>query len=611
MKRTMMAIAVGFAMNAAFALPYQVTKEAEQISGGSIVSDPSASNSQAVTRTTDGIYTWWVNDTASMQPGSYSVYARVALASGVTGSRNFGLNVTYGGTNITSVNTSISHKAYKWVRVGGFDLTSVGAQLQIADWSNAGLSVDKMAVVKDISIEAESVAGSATTLINDASASGQRAVTMTSPGIYTWWFPATNDMRPGDYSVYASLASSDGAPHSFGEHLVLNEVDTSVVNVTVSATGYQWYKFNDLIYTGSGQSVRVADYSDAKLRVDRLKLVRATPYDEDSGLQSLFAGGDVALGDREQVIFRGVPNGVSQLQDPGRVSIIQANPTTVYAYIRQRIISNPETFEIYVAISSDGGKTFDVVNDPILTRAQTGLATLYDAAVLKRPDGYYMVFEGAGNNCSFASRAAYSADGLTNWQFRNTPVCTTSWDISASTPNYFVDAESGTQYLQWVNVDVPAAATNLYQTTVNSLWTGTLTFGTSNDMLAYAVPRSAPGQWDYANTGSGSVMYEDGYYYRVYEGANSYGCAAPAGGTSQWGLGIMRTNTPANRSTWSRSPKNPFLLAGKADSCWMQYPNLARVDGATYLYYNYTLPNWVPEPQSNTLSIFRHKLIQR
>ncbi|GAA0425644.1 hypothetical protein ACFOY5_14290 [Massilia aurea] len=597
------------ATSMAVALPYQITREAELVSGGTNVAEPGTSTNQVVTRTTDGIYTWWVTETQSMQPGSYTVYARIALAPGVTTPRNFGFGAYYNEVNISTQQTLISNKAYKWVIVGSVDLKEVGKQLRISDWSAAGLAVDKVAILKDISIEAEAAAGG--TVITDLNASNQKAVTSTTVGNYVWWLPATNDMRSGDYTVHASLSSADGASHAFGGHIVLNGNETPVVTRVVSNTGYQWYPLNNFVYTGPSQSVRFSDYSDAKLKVDRIKLVRSTPYDENSTLQSLFAGGRTALGDREQVIWRGSLTD-RKLKDPGRVAVVQVNANTVYAYFRQEIdwrqgqTKTENKFDLFMAVSNDGGRNFTVSPTPIITRAGTGLDVLVDPSVVRRPDGYYMVFEGGGNGCTWTSRSAFSADGVNNWQFRNTPVCTTNYDISGSVPNYFVDVENGNQYLQWVSVDTVSLIALQYQATISSLWTGTLNFSNTSAMQPYALPRSSPGQWDYINSGSGSVMYEDGHYYRVYEGATSSECKG------QWGLGIMRTATPSTLSSWTRSSHGPYLQAAKADNCWMQYPVLAKINGSTFLYYNYGIENWVDEQTGNynTLATYRHKLIQ-
>jgi hypothetical protein len=218
-----------------------------------------------------------------------------------------------------------------------------------------------------------------------------------------------------------------------------------------------------------------------------------------------------------------------------------------------------------------------------------------------------MVFEGYGKGCGFSSMSAFSADGLTNWVVRNVPVCATSalgTRGSGSVPNYYVDVETGTQYLQWASVNDPAGVVRRYQAALpNGPFQGQLRFDTPEQMLPYALPRATAGSWDYANTSAGSVLYEDGYYYMVYDGATTSRC------DSQWALGTMRTATPSVLSSWVRSEKNPFMMAGKADSCWLQYPSISRLAGGTYLYYQNPLDTWVPG--NNNLTIYRHKLIQQ
>lgn len=602
MKNSMLLLTLGLVMGSALAAPYQLTKEAELASGGTVTVSPGASGNSAVTRSTDGSYSWWISGSTGMTTGSYSVYARIALAPGTTTARQFGLFVNYGDVQLATQGTSISNKAYKWMRIGGFDLKATGSPLRISDWSAPGLSLDKLAIVKDISIEAESVTQQ--TIFADTAASGQKAVTSASGGIYTWWSPATAEMSPGDYTAYASIASTDGASHKFNEIVSLNSTDKPSVSAAVSSTGYQWYKLNDFVYSAKGQTVRLSDYSESKLKVDRIKLVRATPYEENSTAQTLFAAGDYALGPREEVVFRGKPNGIAELQTPARVALVQASPGKVYAYLRQELIKDSRIFEMYAAVSSDGGLTFDLIPEPIMTRAQTKLGTLLDPSVTKRVDGYYMIFEGSLEGCSWSARAAFSADGLTNWQFLNTPVCTTNWDIGAGVPNYFVDVETDSQYIQWSANDSLAHTVTLHQAPIEKLFEDKLSFGSVMEMAKYAMPRAAPGNWDYVNRSSSNVFYEDGYYYLVHDGANNSEC------TGQWGLGIMRTATPTDRNSWVSSPAGPIIMASKTDNCWLGAPSLTKINNITYYYYLnpevYYVPNGV-----NIRTIFRHRLIQK
>jgi len=90
------------------------------------------------------------------------------------------------------------------------------------------------------------------------------------------------------------------------------------------------------------------------------------------------------------------------LYNAGRVALVYANANTIYAYFRQPtlpIVPDILSAEIYVAVSTDGGKNFAVQPNPMISIPQTvaGIGTLtnaYDPDVIKLNGGYYMVFEG-------------------------------------------------------------------------------------------------------------------------------------------------------------------------------------------------------------------------
>lgn len=584
----------------AYAAYTQVTVEAEQVSGGTIISDVDASNGSAVTRTTDGIYTWWISETSALTTGSYSVYVRAKLSSPSSTSASFGPQIVYGTTNLVNLNAVITNHTYQWVRVGSFDLGQIGGQLRIGDWSSAGLTVDKLAIVKDVSTEAELATGG--TIITDTNASGGRAVSLSAPGGYSWWLPAQSELKPGDYMVQALLASADGAAHNFGEVVSLDNVDSAPTNLSVSATGYQWYTLNSFSNAGGTQSVRVSDYSEGKLKLDKVRLVRRTPYEKTSATQALYAAGANTLGPREQVVFNGIPTGFTALKDPGRVSIVQANASTTYAYFRQEL-TPPGTvdyvFQIYMATSTDGGKTFTIKPDPViqLPTALGNVTKAYDQQVTKRPDGtYYMVFEGVqSSGCTnFSALAASSPDGV-NWTVKNTPICATG-GLPTSVPNYYFNVETNQQYIQWAAVDVANAVTRRYQYALpGDLLTSKLNNTQVSQIAQYAFPQAATGSWESNNNSAGTTIFEDGYYYLVYDGSSKYNC------TGRWGLGVMRSNTPGTISTWAKSTKNPFLQANLDTSCWLQYPDIVSLPGGTYIYYQNAEVNY-----GTNLTIFRN-----
>lgn len=581
-------IFLGFFSLSASAAFTQLVTEAESVSGGTVISDSMASGGSSVTRTTDGIYVWWLIDTSPLTVGPYSVYIRAKVASSSVASVNFGAVVYYGTTSIGSQNLSITNHSYSWIRVASVDLPQIGGQLRISDYSAAGLDVDKLAVVKDVAIEAElSTTGP---IIADTSASGGRAVALSTAGNYSSWTPSQGDLQLGDYDLYARIASADGASHNFGEDVNINGVDDSYINSLVTSATYQWIKLNSFVNSGGSTAIRIADYSQPGLKLDQLRLIKRTPYEKMSSVQNLFAGGVAALGPREQMVFTGIPTGLTYLQDPGGISVVQADASTVYAYFRQHFFSPNDHWQIYVAKSVDGGKTFAVVPDPIIPiTLNTAATNAYDPTVIKRPDGYYMVFEGTISGCNhFSSIAAFSVDGVTNWQVKNTPICTVNpiasvepYKGSASVPDFFVDAESGANYIIWASENDQAEVTSQFLATLpNGIFVDQLKFGgTDPQMTPYAIPRDKVNSWDYQLNASSSIKYEDGYYYMAYDGATNYKCAG------QWGLGMMRTKTPGVVNSWVRSTKNPFILASNIGSCWVSYPKIATINSVTYLYY--------------------------
>lgn len=611
--------------------------EAEQVAGGTITQEMQTSGGSSVTRSSGGIYVWWVTSTADLTPGTYSFYARIALASGVSTSQSFTANIYYNEQLIGSPSLSVSNKHYRWMRVGSFELSQVGASLRIADWSPAGMKVDKIAIVKDVLSQAESTPGG--TVINDASALGGQAVTRTTAGIYTWWNVNTSDLKPGDYEVHIRLRSSDGAGHNHTGVVTLDGVNQPTTSAVISSTAYQWVKFNDFTYSGGTQTLRISDYSAPSLRIDAIRLVRRTPYDTHAGAQILFAAGSDAhmyqQPEPDEILFtfsNGAPNnGRGKFVNEGRVSVVQKDHDTYLIYFRQSYpYGTNEVFQIFMGKSTDGGKTFDVAREPIITwnapvnvnGAYRGtLTTAYDPAVTRYNGKYYMVFEGSGAGCWFSAYTAESTDGETGWTVTNIPVCSlftpsqTNQLGSVSTPTYYIDPQTNTQYIQWVSADVLHQKTRHFQATLpNGPSSGTLTFGDSNvaAMEAYVMPQgqTAADAWEVNNFGAGNVYYEDGYYYLAYEGADSYGCN-PIGGTSRWGLGIIRTSTPGVLSSWTRSPKNPYMLSPSDGSCWLEYPQLVTLPSGVFLYYSDFLKYWAPDygGDTNTRTTFRKRIM--
>jgi hypothetical protein len=336
------------------------------------------------------------------------------------------------------------------------------------------------------------------------------------------------------YTVSARARSLDGAAHTFGEHVVINGQETNLFNKSISRTSYAWYSLGTFFYNGS--SLRLADWSDPNLSIDRLKI-------------------------------------------EGFIT------------------------EMYMAISTDGGRTFNVQPNPVISsQSIPGLGrvvTSLDPDVIRLADGYYMLFEGFGDGCTApSSYIAYSADGLTNWQVKNASVCTTNWDGGARAPNFVKDAQSNQLYIHWVSIyETPEHITTRHQAQFKSNLFDRIT----TDVRQGQLPQSPPDKWDGKNFGSGNVMYEDGYYYLFYEGANDYKCAG------QWGIGLARTNNIASPTSWEKLSRNPLLWAALSGSCWISYPEIIKVNNDYYLYYEDPFPYW--QEFNHTRTIFRRKIV--
>lgn len=615
-RNTLLGIASLYAMQFANAGITQSVGEAEAFSGGTVVADSNASGFKAVSRSSGGIYMWWQQDTTSLATGSYSVYARIALADGVTAQQTFYPEVIYGTQSLAKLTTTITNKQFAWVRLGSFVLPQVGGVLRISDYSTPGMKLDKMAIVKDSVAEAENVSGG--TVVNDAAASGGRAVTRTDGGIYTWWVPAVGDLSAGDYQVFARLRSVDGAAHNFISYVALDGVASSSMNYASRSTTYEWVKLNDFTYAGGSQQIRVSDWSDPGLNVDQIVVARRTPNDQHSAAQALFAGGSAKLGSREEVYFTGTPhhgfhdiNGSSIIDNidystrilgQGRVSVVPGSTDgEYYIFFRQQNLYKPPsgTYQIFQGKSTDNGRTFAIDPNPAIPITGS-LTTAYDPQVVKRAEGYYMVFEGVTDVCGYSSVAASKLNGATTWTVRNTPVCTTfpgdkdkGYSGSGSTPSYYVDGETGAQYLQWVSVNGWDKITTHYQaslgTAPGALFTTALHFSNDSTMSAYQIPQGVAG-WESKNFGVANMYYEDGYYYMVYGGANAYNCEehAPDGSPNTWSLGIARTRTPADKTSWVRSFNNPIQISKYTGNCWLEEPQLVPLNGqggGLYMYF--------------------------
>lgn len=297
--------------------------------------------------------------------------------------------------------------------------------------------------------------------------------------------------------------------------------------------------------------------------------------------------GRAVLGTKTLVSFEGNPR-THEFQTTTRVALIEGADGVIYAYFRQ-YIAPPENqvYETYLAVSSDGGLHFEVQPDPIISPHTVpdigNVVTAYDSDVIKRNDGYYMVFECAiYGKCNFSACIAFSVDGKSNWNILGVPVCSLDPNYSASVPN-FVQKPDGTTYLQWAQMNIPQEIVTHHQVLMGSDLSKEITTNTNIGQL----PQSTdPKFWDSRNFGSGNVINEGEYYYLFYEGANSYGCNPTTQSvTSQWGIGMARTNNLNEPSSWEKSKLNPLMMAIYHDSCWVAYPEIIKIKNRYYLYY--------------------------
>lgn len=629
MRNLITLLAIGIAFGDAQAGFTQVTIEAEsqQAIAGTYLSDVRAGEGAAVMRTSDGPYAWWERGTADLTAGWYSLYVRAARAPNSQGTRSFIPEVYLNEAVLLGAGaTTPDAEVYDWRRVVSFNLQDIGESdsIRVGDYSHAGLLIDKLALVKDVYSPAEASGVKVGDLATDPGATGgatDNAVTRETSGIYAWWTVTTSDLVPGDYDVYARIRSGNGQPHDFVSFAQLDSITPTPRITSISSQEYSWTKVNEFVFSGSGQSVEIADYSDAGMYLDAIRLVRRTPNDQHTMAQRLFAAGNPALGSPQEVGFAlpspNDPDYVAnfQMTEPGRVAVVPLGGASLLAYFRQSLPN--QRFQIHVATSSDGGATFRVNPSPIIAPGG-GLIMAYDPQVAPSPaGGYEMVFEGESSSCLFSAFSATSSDGIAWTAGSSAVVCgyfpfvdgpDPDPDLdqvtgSISVPAHFRDVRTGASYLQFVSIDDTAALTRRYQVSLPyGLATQNQYFDDKSEISGYSLPPGQTGSWDERNFGAGNVFYEDGFYYLVYEGADHYNCE---GGT--WGLGIARASDPSVLSGWIRSPKaaGQIIAAAQSGNCWISYPQLVAQPGGTYLYYYDPLTNWANPMPSPSRSFFR------
>lgn len=345
-----------------------------------------------------------------------------------------------------------------------------------------------------------------------------------------------------------------------------------------------------------------------------------------------FWSGKAKLGDPELITFNS-QKGLTV--SPSRLALIQVG-NKIYAYFRQRILTcnnfppgavcdetNHYNWYIAMAISDDYGKTFNVLDNqkiiyPGVYSNVGRINSAYDPDVLYWKNNYYMVFEtsdvGAGPGgtapyCSWSSGLAKSSDGY-NWDLIKIAVCPPDWNTGGGVPR-LIDAGEKT-YIQWAggylnNTYEGKNRVFMNQSEINLLDPQTI-LNPHQGRLPTPISTS---DWDYPNRGSGNVIKEGDYYYLFFEGSNSSGCE-PDGWSnnkrSLWGFAMARTNNIASETSWHIHPDNPIYTAPISGSCWIEYPEIIKINDEYYLYY----PNYFTNYSDSTnKSIFRQKIIPK
>jgi len=129
--------------------------EAESASGGTVIADGDASGLHAVTRASDGTYTWWVLPSGNAPHGSYTAFVRARTADGQP--HTFTEHVLSDETSIAILATSVNSSAYRWRRLSEFNFS--GSTLRLSDCSNPSLVVDKVIIEPVQVVNAKDVSG--------------------------------------------------------------------------------------------------------------------------------------------------------------------------------------------------------------------------------------------------------------------------------------------------------------------------------------------------------------------------------------------------------------------------------------------------------------------
>ncbi|MCF7835641.1 MAG: hypothetical protein K9M15_00775 [Candidatus Marinimicrobia bacterium] len=378
----------------------------------------------------------------------------------------------------------------------------------------------------------------------------------------------------------------------------------------------KWQCKHDVVCSGTASSMGYGVFGpSSRNKLNELCGVTSTSYQEEpesaqrssssesatssvgttrAATLSEFWAGKAYLGESEYIPFSGTPSGgISANYLEGGVAYVDNGNGKIYAYFRQgkEVTSGVNSYAMFMAISQDKGKTFQAVGNPVVGYdkvASLGYVSVLDSDVVKRSDGYYMVSEIArSSDCGPSSAIFYSKDGVNNWESKGVLACVplSNWGSntmgSASVPN-IVETPSGQWYLQWSNLFGADRIVTKHQAKFDM--SNVFKRITNNTNIGQLTHPSA-GSWNDRNYDTGDVIYENGYYYMFYIGARHFTLQG------ENGFGLARTANVNDVNSWEQFNKNPFLTGVRSNNAslldFRHYPEIIKIDGAYYLYYNY------------------------
>lgn len=185
---------------------------------------------------------------------------------------------------------------------------------------------------------------------------------------------------------------------------------------------------------------------------------------------------------------------------------------------------------------------------------------------------FYLVYEGTGNGSAGDIGLATSTNGTSfTRQGRILTHNTSGWEsANIGTPSLY--KVGSTWYLfyhgyDWTDCRVGVA-------------TGTSLTSLSRNGANPIINTSSSG-WDSGTVGKRDIIYENGYYYMVYEGSTD----APFG-SAKWSSGLARSS---NLISWSKYSQNP-VLPQTQNYYGNDGPAFITVSGVPYIYYRGVVP---------------------